>query len=314
MLNQATANKIHVPAEYYDSDDDVTRCPACHDPRFNPLYRVTHFGFPIEFHRCDCGLIKQVPMPNEDFFDWFFNSEVFFSSKESSTDEIWGFYDYFKDESSRLRTSRRRFSRLSRLLKWDSPRRIMKIGPSTGTFLHVASQAGHDVLGCDVSDRFIRYAKDAYDVPIDHGRFEHMDYDDQRFDAVLLFNVIENVPNIEEFLSAIQRTLAIGGHFIVNHVEMKGNLLAGLQKDKYFLFRPPICYGFEKSTLRRLLGRMGMQEVTSFRDVRYLHLEKISTLLRWRWLLRLSEFTRTSRIEFPVWAYPSRISVFERVQ
>lgn len=122
-----------------------------------------------------------------------------------------------------MRTAKRRFSKpLCRMLAWDSPRRIMKIGPSTGTFLHVSQLAGHKALGCDVSDRFKQYARDNYDVPIDHGRFERMGYDDEQSDAILLFDVIENVPNIEEFLKAIQRTLAVGGHFIVNHVEMKG--------------------------------------------------------------------------------------------
>ncbi|MEM1154250.1 MAG: class I SAM-dependent methyltransferase [Pseudomonadota bacterium] len=302
-----------LPAAYYDQDDGINRCPACHTPRFSLLYRVTHFGFPFEFYRCECGLTKQAPMPNEAFFEWFFNSELFFSAKETDTDEIWGFYDYFKDESSRLRTSKRRFAKLSKLLNWDSTQSIMKIGPSTGTFLHVSQGAGHSVLGCDVSDRFIQYARETYGVPIDHGRFERVGYKDQQFDAVLLFNVVENVPNIEEFLGAIHRSLKLNGHFIINHVEMKSNLIARFQKDKYFLYRPPICYGFENETLAMLLNRLGFEEQYRVRDVRYLHIEKISTLLRWRWLLKLAEVTGISRIEFPVWAYPSWISVYKRV-
>lgn len=300
------------PDEYYDSDDGTNRCPACHEPRFSLLHRIEHFGFPFEFHRCACGLIKQAPMPNEDFFEWFFNSELFFSAKKTDSDEIWGFYDYFKDESSRLKTARRRFRRLSRLLPWGKPRRIMKIGPSTGTFLYTAAQAGHDAIGCDVSDRFVQFAQDHYGVRIDHGRFERLGYADEEFDAILLFNVIENVPNIDEFLAAVARTLKPGGHFILNHVEMRRNLLARLQRDKYFLFRPPICYAFEDAALQQLLSAHGLVLRHRFLDIRYLHLEKISTLLRWRWLLRLAEHTGTARLEFPIWAYPSRISIFER--
>lgn len=303
---------ISVPKEYYDQNDGTNRCPVCHNPEFVLLHRVEHFGFPFEFYRCRCGLIKQAPLPNELFFEWFFNSEQFFSSKEAELDEIWGFYDYFRDESSRHKTSRRRYRRLSRLLNWDDPVSIMKIGPSTGTFLHIAAQAGHEVLGCDVSDRFVRYARDTYGVRIDHGRFEKMGYAAGRFDAVLLFNVIENVPNLEEFLGAIDRTLKPGGHLILNHVEMSGNAIAALQKDKYFLFRPPICYGFEGEALERLFGRFAFSKRHELRDVRYLHLEKISTLLRWRWLYKLARLSHVSRVEFPVWAYPSKINVFKR--
>lgn len=303
---------VTVPAEYYDQADGTGRCPACRDPRFTLLHRVEHFGFPFEFHRCRCGLIKQAPLPNERFFEWFFNSELFFSSKRSSQDEIWGFYDYFRDEPSRLATSRRRYRKLSRLLGWDTPRSIMKIGPSTGTFLHVAGEAGHRVLGCDVSDRFVRTARERYGVRIDHGRFERLGYADESFDAVLLFNVIENVPNLEELLAAVARTLRPGGHFILNHVEMRHNLLARLQRDKYFLFRPPICYGFEGPALGRLLGRFGFVRRHELLDVRDLHLEKVSTLLRWRWLHEAARRTGTLRTGFAVWAYPSRIGVYRR--
>lgn len=313
MSFEPRGGAISVPAEFYDKEHGANQCPVCLEPRFTLLHRVEHYGFPFEFHRCRCGLIKQVPLPNERFFEWFFNSDLFFSSKQARYDEIWGFYDYFHDESSRLKTSRRRYRKLSRLLGWDDPISIMKIGPSTGTFLYVAAQAGHDVLGCDVSDRFVRYALETYGVQVDHGRFERIGYEDGRFDAILLFNVIENVPDIEELLAAVQRTLRPGGHFILNHVEMKGNLIAKLQKEKYFLFRPPICYAFESPALQRLLARFGLEKRHDLLDIRYLHLEKISTLLRWRWLHGLARKSGTLRAEFPIWAYPSRISVFERV-
>lgn len=313
MNEHRRTNPVSVPPEYYDHHDGTNRCPVCHDPDFQPLYKIEHFGFPFEFYRCRCGLIKQAPLPNEQFFEWFFNSEQFFSAKQTELDEIWGFYDYFRDESSRLKTSRRRYRKLSRLLDWQDPVSIMKIGPSTGTFLHVAAQDGHEVRGCDVSDRFVRFAAETYGVRIDHGRFERMSNDPGSFDAVLLFNVIENVPNLEEFLTAIRRALKPGGHLILNHVEMRGNLIAALQRDKYFLFRPPTCYGFENEALVQLLDRFGFHKRHRLRDVRYLHLEKISTLLRWRWLHTLARLTGTLRLEFAIWAYPSRIGVFERI-
>ncbi len=301
------------PAEYYDVEDGINVCMACGNPRFTLLHRVEHFGFPFEFFRCECGLIKQAPMPNEQFFEWFFNSDLFFSAKESDSEEIWGFYDYFKDENSRLKTSRRRFRILQQKLNWETPRSIMKIGPSTGTFLYVASQAGHQALGCDVSDQFVNYAKEHYQVQIDHGRFEHHGYADGQFTDLLLFNVIENVPNLDEFIAAIRRTLRVGGHFIFNHVEMRKNMIAAFQKDKYFIFRPPICYAFEDPALKMILEKHGFEIQLRFRDIRYLHAEKITTLLRWRWALKLSRMLKIERVNFPIWAYPSWITVARRV-
>jgi 2-polyprenyl-3-methyl-5-hydroxy-6-metoxy-1,4-benzoquinol methylase len=300
------------PPEFYDQNDSDQTCFLCNTPAYTLHFEIAHFGFPFSFKACQCGLIKQIPMPNTRFFEWFFNSEVFFSSRKTDKDDIWGYYDYFSDEPARLATSRHRFRKLQDL--FDSPAlNIMKIGPATGTFLHVLKEAGHQVRGCDVSNRFANYAMENYGVPIDIGRFEHMQYADGQFDRLLLFNVIENVPNLDEFLQAIQRTVKPGGYFVLNVVDMANNGIAALQKDKYFIYRPPVCYVFTMAVLEKVLRKYGFEPVRRHRDIRYLHLEKISTLLRWRWLLKLSRALGVHRITFPIYAYPSWIVVARRI-
>lgn len=301
------------PPEFYDQSDSDNSCFLCGEPSYRPLYEVTHFGFPFRFQRCQCGLIKQTPMPNERFFEWFFNSELFFSAKQQKSREIWGFYDYFRDEPSRMATSRRRLRRMREIFGTDRKLSIMKIGPSTGTFLYLAKQLGHDAIGCDVSSRFVDYASSEYGVRVDHGRFEHLDYKDEQFDVILLFNVIENVPNLTEFLEAIARRLKPGGRFIFNHVDIESNWIARFQKDRYFLFRPPICYIFSNQTMDRTLEQMGLRLERRIRDVRFLTLEKICSLLGWYLPLRIFRGLRLHRIPIPIYAYPSHISVAEKV-
>ena len=297
------------PPEYYDQQDSDNVCFLCDDPDYERVYRVEHFGFPFEFQRCQCGMVKQTPMPNEAFFEWFFNSDLFISARKHTEGKIWGFYDYFRDEESRLKTSKYRYWRLKRYFRSEQPLEILKIGPSTGTFLHVAQLQGHHALGVDISSEFVKYAYDQYQVDIRQGRFERLDFPPESFDVILLFNVIENIPNLAEFLAAVRRALKPGGLFIFNHVEMKGNLLAWLQKDRYFLYRPPICYIFDRNTIRTTLDKFGFTIEKSIRDLRYMTIEKIVTLLGWRWPLRLAETLGIARISFPIYAYPSRISV-----
>jgi hypothetical protein len=121
-----------LPAEYYDHNDSINVCYHCGNPRYQPICRVTHFGFPFTFYRCQCGLIKQAPMPNERFFDWFFNSEVFFSSKRKQEKHIWGYYDYFADEPNRLATSRHRYRKLARWFERQPSREIATTHRSRG--------------------------------------------------------------------------------------------------------------------------------------------------------------------------------------
>jgi ubiquinone/menaquinone biosynthesis C-methylase UbiE len=305
-------SNTQLPDSFFDSEDSDNVCFLCENPRYKYLYKVTQYGSDFCFKRCQCGLIKQTPLPNVKFFDWFFNSNTFFSSKKAQTAGIWGYYDYFSDESSRFATSQKRYRMLRSIFERNHPLQIMKIGPATGTFLHVARQHGHEVIGCDVSTQFVEYAQEHYGVKIDTGRFERMNYPDRQFDVILLLNVIENVPNQVEFLTAIHRTLKPGGYFILNFVDMQNNLIAAFQKSKYFLYRPPVCYIYTMDVLRKILNKFGFSVIDWRRDIRYMHLEKISTLLGWRWMLKIAQSLQVQHVQFPVYAYPSRIIIAQK--
>ena len=301
--------EIHIPPDYYDHDDGENVCYLCGAPAYSPWSQPDRYGFPVVFKRCQCRLGKQVPMPNKRFFEWFFSSDVFLSSKESGKSEIWGFYDFFGDEPCRLATSRRRYRALSRHFPKGRSLEMLKIGPATGTFLHVARQNGHRTRGCDLSTRFVEYARNTYGVEIDHGRFEDIGYANGQFDVILLFNVIENIPNPAEFLERVRQTLRPRGLFILNFVDMQCNLIAAMQKDRYFLFRPPVCYVYDLPVMKRVLGKFGFEMVALHRDIRFMHLEKIATLLRWRWILGAAKAAGIAHVKFPFYAYPSRIVV-----
>ena len=110
------SGKKTMPAlEFYDLEDSDNVCYLCGDPRYRVMYRVAHYDFPFTFQECACGLVKQTPMPNRQFFDWFFNDAVFFSAKNTDKDRIWGYYDYFADEANRLATSEWRYKKLAHL-------------------------------------------------------------------------------------------------------------------------------------------------------------------------------------------------------
>lgn len=309
MSQIAVDSLLEIPAEFYDTIDSDNVCYFCENPRYDLVYNVTHYGVPCTFKRCQCGLVKQTPMPNGQFFGWFFNSDIFFSSKKSNKSRIWGYYDFFADEAARLATSKWRYKKLHHLFETGRPLEIMKIGPATGTFLHIAQQHGHHVRGCDVSSQFVQYARENYQVQIDQGRFEQMGYADEQFDVIVLFNVIENVPNQAEFLKAIRRTLKPGGYFILNFVDMDRNLIAALQKSNYFLYRPPICYIYTRQILEKILQKFDFEIVATHHDIRYLHIEKITTLLGWQWPLTVTRFLKLNRLTFPIYAYPSKILV-----
>jgi hypothetical protein len=65
--------------------------------------------------------------------------------------------------------------------------------------------------------------------------------------------------------------------------------------------------------MKSVLEKFGLRIVECRRDMRYLHVEKIATLLRWRWLLSIARMFRIHRLPFPMYAYPSKIVVAQKV-
>ncbi|MBF0171506.1 MAG: class I SAM-dependent methyltransferase [Nitrospinae bacterium] len=303
---------MQLPADYYDQDDSDNVCFLCGNPRYEPLYHVTQFGLDYDFMRCACGLVKQTPMPNEKFFAWFFNSEVFFDAEKTPNNEIWGYRDYFIDEDCRLATSKRRYRKMADVFEKGPRLDVLKIGPATGSFLHVASEAGHRVAGCDMSKRFIAFAKERYNIDIRHGGFEDVDYPDESFDVIIMFSVLENISRPDIFFEKVRRTLRPGGAFIMNFVDMENNVVEALQRDKYFIYRPPITYTFTRTVMTKVLNKYGFGVERTLRDVRVSNLEKVLTLGRWQGAYKLAKALGVERVSFPLWYYPSRIVIARR--
>ena len=312
MLKENNSSPIDLSIELYNLGDSDNRCFLCNKPNYKFLYEILYYGFSFQFKKCQCGIIKQTPMPNNKFFDLFFNSDIFFSSKREKEKKIWGYYNYFSDEHLRYKTSKYRFKRLKRFMNYKKSLSVMKIGPGTGSFLGVAKKNNHTVLGCDMSDRFINFAKEHYGVDILKGRFEELDFENNKFDVILMFSVLENVNNVNELLKEVYRTLRPGGYFIFNFVDMKGNIIAKIQKEKYFLFRPPVCYIFTMPVLKRVLKKYNFEMIEFMKDIRYMSVEKIVSLLGWAWVLKIVNFFKVNKISFPIYAYPSKIVVVQK--
>ena len=300
---------IEIDSSYYDVLDAKNTCMFCQKAKFRTKYRNSRFGFPIKFAQCECGILKQVPMPNKKFFSWFFNAPVFFKAPTLIPNGIWGFFNVFEDNESRLRTGEHRYRLLKRKADLSKSISVMEIGPSTGDFLDVMRSKGHKPNGCDVSLKFIEAAKNQYDLSIDHGCFEDLSYPSESFDLVAFFNVIENVPNPVEFMTEVKRVVSEDGVIVFNFVNMKNNWINKLQGDRYFMWRPPICYAYNKGLIDRLLNNVGFDDVRFFFDIRFMTLEKIFTLLGWMTAYKIVKFFKLEKINIKLYAYPSYLVI-----
>lgn len=111
---------------------------------------------------------------------------------------------------------------------------VLDLGCGAGQSTNILSSK-YDVIGTDVSDLFIKKAKEMYPkVKFAVEDIECLSFDDNTFDAVVLIDVIEHIENIEKAISEVKRVLKPNGIALAvfpNHLKFnRDNWLICLKK------------------------------------------------------------------------------------
>jgi len=97
----------------------------------------------------------------------------------------------------------------------DRPGRLLDIGCGYGFFLKTAEEYGWEAVGIDLDPKGISYAKEGLQVNALLGDLRDVDFPDDSFDLVTLWNVIECVPDPVEMLRQAGRVLKSGGTIFI---------------------------------------------------------------------------------------------------
>lgn len=90
---------------------------------------------------------------------------------------------------------------------------LFEIGVGKGLFLEQAHRAGYAVQGCDIDAEGIAVSRDRLpDIPLHHESFPNIDMPLQG--TIVAFDVIEHIPNLDQYLMAIKERLLPEGVFI----------------------------------------------------------------------------------------------------
>jgi len=139
--------------------------------------------------------------------------------------------------------------------------RLLDIGCGYGFFLKKMAQAGWRVEGIEVSKPGREYARQKLDLQIHAAPLEQMFFQDNSFDAVTLFYVIEHVYNPKQLLKEVHRILKPGGMILLRwpHSTPVVKVLGPLSK-KYDVFHTPYhLYDFNPQNMKALLRQSGFR-------------------------------------------------------
>lgn len=148
--------------------------------------------------------------------------------------------------------------------------RFLDVGCGRGELVHVAQRSGWDAAGVDISEAFVRYAREKYGIDARAGKLEEMRFPAESFDAVSMVSVLQCSHHPKELLQEINRILKKGGILFIETTNCNGLLfilgdlfyrMTGQRKTTRLSPLSPAyeVYGFSPGTLREILLRTGYE-------------------------------------------------------
>lgn len=207
-----------------------TACILCGGKELNPLPDYT------EHHLVSCVSCSHVfsnAIPSPDELDAFYNS------------------DYDRTTYFSPVTEKRYNELLDGFEKYRKTGKILDLGCGYGFFLETAKKRGWEVYGTEVSSEACQICRDK-GIQMHCGKFEEAEFEEELFDVVVSFEVIEHLQNPVDIVNGIQRVLRKGGLCYITTPNFNAYLRYKL-KGKYDVIDYPnhLSY-FTSKTLRKL--------------------------------------------------------------
>lgn len=213
----------------------------------------------VTFSQClACGSWCQSPLiTTKSIADWYDSDEYRGGSNVSGS----AYVDYLKDEEYRKREGHKRYKRelVNYLPKTNV--KVLEIGCATGSLLAAIREYGHEVTGIDISSRFIKEAKELYELDVRVGDIATVDFPKQYFDMVIMLGTVSNLQDIPKTLFRIRDMLKKDGILIFNFPSAN-SLVARLYGDRYWMFAPSVGSFITTDCCNKILSSAGFDEIT----------------------------------------------------
>lgn len=151
---------------------------------------------------------------------------------------------------------------LAILERWTAPtaRRLLDVGSGPGLFLHTARGRKWECFGIEPSHVAATYSRQKFGLDVHHGVFDDDFVNGRRdlYDAVVLTEVLEHVPDPETFLRRAHTALKVGGMVLVvvpNDYSILQGALVQQGLKKWWLAPPAHLNYFNAKSLSGLFKR-----------------------------------------------------------
>jgi 2-polyprenyl-3-methyl-5-hydroxy-6-metoxy-1,4-benzoquinol methylase len=158
---------------------------------------------------------------------------------------------------SRLRAAK---SQLGLIKNYKNGTTLLDVGCGEGFFLFNASKAGYTAKGIDISQDAAEYARREFGLNVEAKPFKELQFPENYFDVVTLWQVLEHVPYPLTILKEVHRVLKPGGMLAVSTPDV-GGILARIFRTKWWNISRLHINQFTSKTLKRMLENAGFENV-----------------------------------------------------
>lgn len=178
----------------------MRKCVICGYNKTDVVFREKKYSV-HQCSRCKFGLLKPYPTLNgtKDIYE-----ESYYDDKRSEA--------YLEDAKKKLNIVRSFVF---------SGARILDYGCAVGDFLQVAKDFKFDPVGYDISDFAVDYVRKEKGINAFSGSLKASLFKKNSFDAIVMFDVIEHIPNFNEVLDLFFIWLKSGGYLFLTTPNME---------------------------------------------------------------------------------------------
>ena len=166
------------------------------------------------------------------------------------------YLDYVRAKDLKVRTFEDRIKQVKPYLK-SKPVKHLDIGCAAGFMIEVGLSHGFDSYGVEFSSEAISYAKDSIKSRITHGDVNKLD-ENNKFDLITCFDIIEHVQNPADFLKSLKRLLNPNGILMITTPDTE-HFIAKIMGKSWSMLQPKQhTYLFSKKSLENSLNQAGL--------------------------------------------------------
>lgn len=225
-------------------------CPICLNPQYHILFHKNN----IPIYRCESCGVGKADLKNFDIESYYTAS--YFNGEYSD-----GYADYINARD----VLHIQFNNDIKLLKKHGKHRghILELGCAYGYFLDKAKEASFEISGIELCEDAVKSCNDRGYNNVYRGEISNQNL--KRFaaaDAVVLFDVIEHLPDPITIIEAIAEKLKPDGLLLMTTGDFS-SLFAKITASNWRLMTPPQhLWFFTPSSLELLCNRFGLELVS----------------------------------------------------